>query len=109
MLNGLLAMIPIIAVILTGLWFVHSRNEDLYDKLVYAVGGIGFVISLCFASYIAGAKSTFKALQESPDYQLPEWFEIAPDGITSIIVVGVLCLIGLSSFFSALKKPSKET
>jgi len=76
---------------------------------VLSVGGIGFVLSLCVASYIAGAKGTFKALQESPDYQLPEWFEIATDGISSMIVIGILCLMGISSFFSALKKSSNET
>ncbi len=89
---------------LTGLWF-----ESLYDKLVLSVGGTGFVLSLCVGLYIAGAKSTFKALHENPNYKISEWFEIAPDGISSIMLTGLFRIVGISSLFSALKKPSNET
>lgn len=108
MLNGLLTIVSILAVVMTGLWFVYSRSEQAYDKLVLAFAGIGFVISLCIASYIAGAKVTFKALQESEDYQLPEWFQTASDSAGSIVVIGIVCMIGISSFFRSLKKTTKE-
>lgn len=104
MLHSLASIITVSALLLTGLWFVYSRNERMYDKLVYWIMAIVITVQFCVLSYIMGAERTFEALKKSPSYELPTWYATASENIGGLSVLIAVVLIGLSYLFGALNK-----